>query len=63
MANVETDVRDIKRYVVEISKKIDMLLDEKELVPTMKLSEKSLSGFFEKEPNIYKVADVKVKYK
>lgn len=63
MMNIEAEVRDIKRYVIEISKKVDELLFEKEIVSMMKLSEKSLSGFFENEPDIYKIADLKVRYK
>jgi hypothetical protein len=63
MMNIEAEVRDIKRYVVDISKKVDELLYEKELVSMMKLSEKSLSDFLENEPNIYKITDLKVKYK
>jgi hypothetical protein len=63
MMNLEAEVRDIKRYVIEISKKVDELLYEKEIVSLMKLSEKSLTGFFENEPNIYKIADLKVRYK
>ncbi|PWB51338.1 MAG: hypothetical protein C3F06_10190 [Candidatus Methanoperedenaceae archaeon] len=61
--NIETEVRDIKRYVIEISKKFDELLSEKEIVSVMKLSERSLSSFFKNEPDIYKIADLKVRYK
>lgn len=63
MMNVETEVKDIKRYVIEISKKLDELLYEKEIISMMKLAEKSLSGFFENEPDIYKIEDLKVRYK
>jgi hypothetical protein len=63
MMNIEAEVRDIKRYVIDISKKVDELIYEKELVSMMKLSEQSLSGFLEDEPDIYKITDLKVKYK
>jgi hypothetical protein len=63
MMNIEAEVREIKRYVIDISKKVDELIYEKELVSMMKLSEKSLSDFFENEPDIYKITDLKVKYK
>jgi hypothetical protein len=63
MINIETEVRDIKRYVIEISKKVDELLYEKEIVSLMRLSEKSLASFFEGEPDIYKITDLKVRYK
>ncbi len=63
MMDVETEVKDIKRYVIEISKKLDELLYEKEIISMMKLAEKSLSGFLEDEPDIYKIEDLKVRYK
>ncbi|HID27282.1 MAG TPA: hypothetical protein EYP22_05595 [Methanosarcinales archaeon] len=61
--NIEDEVRDIKQYVIEISKKIDELRYEREITALMKLAEKSLSGFFEEEPDIYKITDLKVRYK
>ncbi len=63
MMNIENEVRDIKRYVIEISKKVDELLYEKEITSMMKLAEKSLSDFLENEPDIYKISDLKVRYK
>jgi len=61
--NIEAEVRDIKQYVIEILKKIDELVYEREITAMMKLAEKSLSGFFEDEADIYKITDLKVKYK
>ncbi len=63
MMKLETEVRDIKRYVIDISRKVDDLLYEREIVSLMKLTEKSLSKLFEDEPDIYKTADLKVRYK
>lgn len=60
---LESEVKDIKRYVIGISKKLDELLYEKEIVSMMKLSERSLYDFLEKEPDIYKISDLKVRYK
>ena len=51
---IEAEVREIKLHVIEISEKIDELMYEKEITAMMKLAEKSLSGFFEHEPDIYK---------
>jgi len=53
MMNLEAEVTDIKRHVIEISEKLDELLYEKEMVSMMKLSEKSLSEFLKEEPDIY----------
>jgi hypothetical protein len=46
-----------------ISKKLDILLEEKEIMSIMKLSEKSLSSFLGEEPDIYTLDDLKVRYK
>ena len=48
---------------IEISKKIDDLMYEREITAMMKLTEKSLSGFFEDEKDIYKITDLKVRYR
>jgi len=63
MANVETEIRDIKQCVMEISKKLDELVHEREIAALMKLSDRSLSKFFEDEPDIYRLKDLKVRYK
>jgi hypothetical protein len=63
MMNIEAEVRDIKERVIEISKKIDDLMYEREITAMMKLTEKSLSAFFEDEKDIYKITDLKVRYK
>ena len=63
MMDIEAEVRDIKQHVIEISKKMDELMYEKEITAMMKLAENSLSVFFEDEPDIYKIDDLKVIYK
>ena len=60
--NIEFEVKDIKQHVIEISKKIDELLYEREITSIMKLAEKTLSGFFEGEEDLYKITDLKVRY-
>ena len=63
MISIEDEVRDIKQCLIEISKKIDDLMYEREITAMMKLTEKSLSGFFEDEKDIYKITDLKVRYR
>ncbi len=63
MMNIEAEVKDMKQHIIEISKKLDELLYEREIVSMMKLAERSLSGFFGGEPDIYKIEDLKVRYK
>jgi hypothetical protein len=60
--NIEAEVRDIKQHLIEISKKIDELLYEREITSIMKLAEKTLSGYFEGEEDIYEITDLKVRY-
>lgn len=63
MANIEAEVKDIKQRMVEISEKLDELLNEKQIVSIMKLSETALSEFLKDEPDIYRIEDLKVRYK
>jgi hypothetical protein len=63
MMDIRAEVREIKQHVIEISRKMDELLYEREITALMKLAEKSLSGFFEDEPDVYKIMDLKVRYK
>ncbi len=60
---IEVEIKDIKQHLAEISKKLDELLYEREIISLMKLSEKSLSEFLRNEPDIYKIDDLKVRYK
>ena len=60
---IEAEIKDIKQWIIDISRKIDNLLYEREIVSMMKLEEKSLSNFLEREPDIYKLEDLKVRYR
>ena len=61
--SIEVEIRDMKQHLIDISEKIDELLYERELVPIMKLAEQSLSELFRDEPDIYRIEDLKVRYK
>jgi hypothetical protein len=61
--NIEAEVRDIKQHIIEISRKMDELLEERETVSIMRLEEGSLSRFVQSEPDIYRIEDLKVLYK
>ena len=62
MMNIESEVRDIKQRIIELSRKLDELLYERDTASMMKLAERSLSEFFEDEPDIYRIEDLKVRY-
>jgi len=61
--SIDAEIKDMKQHLIAISKKVDELLYEREIVSMMKLAEKSLSEFFEDEPDIYRIDDLKVRYK
>ncbi len=61
--SIEVEIKDIKQRLTEISRKLDELLYEREIISLMKLSEKFLSDFLKNEPDIYKIEDLKVRYK
>ena len=61
--SIEAELKDIKRVLTEILRKLDELLEEKEITAMMKLSEISLREFLENEPDIYSIKDLKVRYR
>ena len=61
--NIEAEVNDIKQCLIDISKKLDQLISEREITAMMKLTEQTLSQLYKVEPDIYKVSDLKVKYR
>ncbi|MDV4341615.1 hypothetical protein HL657_00185 [Methanoculleus sp. YWC-01] len=63
MTDIETDVREIKESIRVLTEKIDDLLNERESLAMMKLSERSLSTFLDEEPDLYTVSDVRVVYR
>jgi len=63
MTGIEADVREIKESIRELTEKIDLLLDERESMAMMKLSEQSLSAFLDEEPDLYTIRDVRVVYR
>lgn len=63
MMNLESEVRDIKQNVMDLSLKVDVLLHEREMTTMMKLSEVSLKSFFTEEPDLYSIKDARVVYR
>jgi hypothetical protein len=61
--SIESDLAEIKKMLVEISRKLDEMLEEREIMGMMKLSEISLKEFLENEPDIYSIEDLKVRYR
>ena len=61
--DIEAEVVDIKQMLIDISRRIDDVLDESMTEELMKLSEESIMELYENEPDLYSVADLKVRYK
>lgn len=61
--DIEAEVVEMKQMLVDISRKIDDVLDESMTATLMKLSEESISELYEDEPDLYSVSDLKVRYK
>jgi len=61
--DIEAEVVEMKQMLNSISRKIDGVLDESMTAALMKLSEESISELYEDEPDLYSVADLKVRYK
>jgi hypothetical protein len=59
----DADIEEIKNALLELNRKFDELLEERDTMALMKLSEKGLEGFIAEEPDIYTVKDLKVRYK
>ena len=59
---IEADLKEIKDLLSSLNKKIDILIESRETLALMFLSEKSLKDFFNEEPDIYSIKDVKVRY-
>ncbi|MCW4022061.1 MAG: hypothetical protein ACOWW1_00675 [archaeon] len=61
--SIEIDVKEIKDMLSVLTKKIDVLLENKDTCSLMMLTEKSMKEFMMNEPDLYALKDVKVRYK
>lgn len=61
--DIEAEVVEMKQMLKDISRKMDDVLDESMTAALMKLSDESISELYENEPDLYSVADLKVRYK
>ncbi len=59
---IESELEEIKKQMHEMSKKLDDLLSDRDVIAMLKLSELSLQEFFDNEPNLYSLEDLKVRY-
>lgn len=59
---IESELEEIKKQMHEMSKKLDDLLSDRDVIAMLKLSELSLQEFFDNEPNLYSLEDLNVRY-
>jgi hypothetical protein len=60
---IEVDLREIRNLLSALNKKVNALIEDRETLSVMALAERSLKDFLEREPDVYSVKDVKVKYR
>ncbi|MFP3899185.1 MAG: hypothetical protein ACLFVD_07755 [Dehalococcoidia bacterium] len=61
--DLESEVRDIKEHIIAMSRKLDELVYEREVSAMTRLAERSLSEFLEDEPSVYRIEDLRVRYR
>jgi len=59
---IESDLKEMKDLLCMLNKKIDLLIENRERLSVMFLAEKSSKDFLGKEPDVYSMKDVKVRY-
>ncbi len=63
LMTVEVDIKEIKKLLGQLNRKLDALVEEQEVRGLMAVSERSLNDFLVKEPDLYSASDLKVVYK
>jgi hypothetical protein len=58
---VSSELQEIRDLLRVISRKLDVIAEEREAAALAALSEVALGGFLEAEPDIYSIEDVKVR--
>jgi hypothetical protein len=61
--DIEAEILEMKQMLIDISKRVDDVVDESMTLALMKMSEESLIELYKDEPDLYSVADLKVRYK
>lgn len=59
---IEAEIKEMKELLQALNNKLDMLIESRETLSIMLLSERSLREFLEGEPNLYSIRDLKVRY-
>ena len=60
---IEVEIREIKEMLEKLNRRIDALVQDREILAMMAISQESLADFLTGEPDLYSVKDVKVAYR
>ena len=60
---IEVEIREIKEILEKLYKRLDALVEDRETLAMMTISQQSLKDFLASEPDLYSVKDVKVPYR
>jgi hypothetical protein len=60
---IEVEIREIKEMLQKLNKRLDALVQDRETLAMMVISQQSLGDFLANEPDLYSTKDVKVAYR
>lgn len=60
---IEVEIREIKEMLEKLNRRLDTLVQDREKLAIMEISQESLRDFLTGEPDLYSVKDVKVAYR
>jgi len=60
---IEVEIREIKEMLQKLNKRLDALVQDRETLAMMAISQQSLGDFLANEPDLYSAKDVKVAYR
>ena len=60
---IEVEIREIKEMLQKLNRRLDSLVQDRETLTMMAISQQSLRDFLANEPDLYSVKDVKVAYR
>ena len=60
---IEVEIREIKEMLQKLNRRFDALVQGRETLALMAISQESLKEFLTSEPDLYSTRDVKVSYR
>ncbi len=60
---IEVEIREIKEMLQKLNRRFDALVQDRETLALMAISQESLKEFLASEPDLYSTRDVKVAYR